>query len=152
MFDSIGAFEKQFTPVESGYLVHPSRKHGGKLVTLEEYALLVADWERVAGRTGVWKLVGIVMLALLAWVLVSDALALPEWTDAVFNSAMVIAVSARVLWASFAPCRLVASRAAVTPPRPRTEARREARAALNWPFITFALLLGALQGLSHGQR
>ena len=43
MFDSIGAFTRQFTPVDGGYLYFPSRKNGGKLVTAEEFETLVSD-------------------------------------------------------------------------------------------------------------
>jgi hypothetical protein len=144
MFDPIGAFKKQFTPVEGGYLFYPSRKSGGKLVTPEEYALLVADWERVAGRTGSWKTIGLVLIAVSLWVLISGALRLPDWSDALFTSATAIGLCAWLAWASFAPRRFVANREAVAPPRSLSEARRQARAALNWPFVVSALLLSGI--------
>ncbi len=141
MFDPLGAFKKQFTRVEEGYLFYPSRKSGGKLVTADEYTLLVADWERVAGRAGLWKMIGVVIAAIFLWVLLSKTLSLPDWANSLSITATVLAISAWVFWASFAPHRLAKDRAAVTPPRPAAEAGREARAGLNWPFVLFALLL-----------
>lgn len=141
MFDTVGAFTKQFTPFEGGYLLYPSRKSGGKLITAEEYDRLVADWESIAGRAGLWKTVGVVFLVLLLWTLLTQTLPLPEWTDAFITAAVVIGISGRLLWASFAPRRLVKHRPVVTPLRPASDARREARATLNWPFVIFALLL-----------
>ena len=141
MFDTVGAFKKQFTPVEGGYLFYPSRKSGGKLITANEYDCLVADWERIAGRVGLWKTVGVVVLALLLWTLLSQGLSLPGWTDTFIIAVLVVTICGWLFWASFAPRRLVKDRSAVTSPRPASDARRESRAALNWPFVTFALLL-----------
>ncbi len=141
MFDSVGAFTKLFTPVDGGYLFHPSRKSGGKLVTAEEHDRLVASWEQIAGRAGIWKTVGVVVLILVLWTFLSEGLSLTEWADTVVIASLVLAISAWMLWASFAPRRLVRDRPAVTAPRPLSEARREARATLNWPFVIFALLL-----------
>ena len=62
MFDTMDAFTRQFTPVDGGYLYYPSKNDGGKLVTAEEFESLVADWQRVAGRSGRWKAVGLVAL------------------------------------------------------------------------------------------
>lgn len=140
MFDSIGAFTKQFTPHEEGYLLYPSRKSGGKLVTAEEFDSLAADWGRIAGRSGLWKIAGMTILVLALWTLLSESLSLPEWSDTVIIVGSVIAMSGWLLWASYAPRRLVKDRAAITPPRPVSDARREARSALNWPFVIFALL------------
>ena len=140
MFDTIGAFKKQFTRIEDGYLVYPSRKIGGKPVSDEEYEQLVTEWERVAGRTGRWKAVGAVVAVIAVWTLLSDSLSAPEWADALMITIIVMAMSGWLFWASTAPRRLVRDRAPVAPPRRATEARREARAALSWPFIVFALL------------
>ena len=140
MFDTIGAFKKQFTPVEGGYLLYPSAKGGGKLITVEEYDRLVADWQRTAGRGGLWKTAGLVIVLVLLWTLLSEALSLPDWAETLFIVVVVIGISARLLWASLAPRRLVRDRPPVTLPRPVSDARREARAALNWPFVVFALL------------
>jgi hypothetical protein len=141
MFDPIGAFEKQFTQVEGGFLFYPSRKSGGKLVTDEEYNLLVSDWKRASQRVTGWKTVGAVVVAAVLWTSLSEALYLPDWTTKLLIIALVIAMCAWLFWASFAPRRLVTKRSAVAPPRPASEARRAARAALNWPFVIFALLL-----------
>jgi hypothetical protein len=140
MFDTIGAFKKQFTRVEGGYLVYPSRKTGGKLVSDEEYEHLVKGWERVAGRSGRWKAIGVIVVIIALWTLLSDVVPLPEWRDTFLTAAIVSAMSARLLWASTTPRRLVKDRPTITPPRMAAEARRDARAAINWPFVVFALL------------
>ena len=141
MFDTTGAFKKQFTRVEGGYLVYPSRKIGGKLVSDEEYGYLVGGWERVAGRSGRWKAIGVAFAAIALWTLMSDLVSMPEWGDSLLITAIVLAMSAWLLWASTAPRRLVKDRSPITPPRVAAEARRDARAALNWPFVVFALIL-----------
>lgn len=141
MFDTIGAFKKQFTRVEGGYLVYPSRRIGGKLVTDEEYDLLVEGWERVAGRSGRWKSIGVAVAAIALWTLLSDVFSVPKWGDSLFVAAIVAGISSWLLWASTKPRRLVKDRPPITPPRAATEARREARAALSWPFVVFALVL-----------
>lgn len=141
MFDATGAFTKQFTPFRDGYLVYPSRKSGGKLVTADEYERLVGDWKQVAGKAGTWKTVGVVIATIALWTALTEAFPLPAWTTNLFIAAIVIAMSARLLWASMAPRRLVRDREAIAPPRPAVEARREARAALNWWFVIFALIL-----------
>ena len=135
MFDAVDAFTKQFTPVDDGYVYYPSRKSGGKLVTADEYQKLVADWERTAGRRGVWKAAGLALVAVLIWTIISQSLALPDWTDWIPIIGCVAALSAWMLWASLAPRRLVRGRPDSTPPRRVSEARREARSMLSWPFV-----------------
>ncbi|MBB5711061.1 hypothetical protein [Sphingomonas xinjiangensis] len=158
MFDSIGAFTKQFTPIEGGYLYYPSKKAGGKLVTADEYEQLTDSWRKVAGRRGIWTAVGIVVLAIFVWTAISELLSLPDWSDRIIIAASVIGISAWLLWASFAPRRLVRDRSAIVPPRPTSEARRQARALLNWRFIIFALLftgvafLGSFNSLDRDLR
>ncbi len=144
MFDSIGAFTKQFTPVEGEYLYYPSKKDGGKLVTADEYQQLIEGWNKVAGRHGMWKVVGIVMLAIVIWTIISKSLSIPDWSDSIMVATVVIGISRLLMWASFAPRRLVRDRAAITPPRPVSEAKRQARALLNWRFIIFALLFSGI--------
>lgn len=144
MFDTIGAFKRQFTRVEDGYLVYPSRKDGGKLVSDDEYDLLVKQWQRVAGRGGAWKAVGAIFVVIAVWTLLSDLLLAPDWADSLLVALIVMVMYARLFWASTAPRRLVKDRVSVTPPRPGAEARREARAALNWPFVIFALLISGV--------
>lgn len=155
MFDAVGAFKKQFTRVEGGYLIYPSRKSGAKFVSDEEYEELVAGWERVAGRTGRWKAVAAVVAVIAVWTLLSDMLSAPEWTDTLITAVVVVAMSGWLIRASIAPRRFVRDRAPVTPPRPAAEARREARAALNWPFVVLALLifgLGFFGSLTSAER
>ena len=149
MFDSVGAFTKQFTPIEGGYLFYPWKKSGGKLVTEHEYQLLVADWKRVAGTRGIWKIVGLIVVAILLWMFVSKALTLPEGADWVFTTGCVLGVSAWLLWMSFSPQRLVRHRPDIAPPRPASQVRREARALLNWPFVIAALVASGLVFLPH---
>lgn len=141
MFDSIGAFKKQFTRVEGGYLVYPSRKIGGKLVSDEEYEHLVWDWERVTGRAGGWKAVCVIVAVIALWTLLAEVVSLPKWGDTVLTAAIVVAMSGWLLRASTTPRRLVKDRPSISPPRVAAEARRDARAALNWPFVAFALIL-----------
>ena len=140
MFDTIGAFKKQFTRVEGGYLVYPSRKMGGKLVSDEEYEHLVGGWERVAGRAGRWKAVGVAFAVIALWTLLSDVVPLPKWGDTLITGAIVLAMSGWLLRASTTPRRLVNGRPTISPPRVAAEARGDARAALNWPFVAFALI------------
>jgi len=144
VFDSIGMFAKQFTPVDGGYLYYSSRKSGGKLVTAEEYEGLLEGWRKVAGGAGTLKSVGVVILWILLSTLISKSLELPGWADKILIAVAVVGISAWLLWAGFAPYRLVRDREAVTPPRPGSEARKQARAALNWPMvIVFLLASGA---------
>lgn len=143
MFDSAGAFKRWFKPVSGGYLYYPKKGVGGKLVTADEYEHLVTRWERTAGRRGIWTTVGVVFLAILVWTFLSEALALPEWMDWIIIMGCVAGVSVRIFWAAFAPRRLVKNRPDIAPPRAASEAQREARAALNWPFVLFALVASA---------
>lgn len=140
-FNQIGAFESQFTPVEGGYLYYPSGRSGGKLVTVEEFEILKSNWQRVAGRGGRWKTVGIVFAGIFAWTVLSSALQFPGWTDSIAVGVAVVSISTYIIWASFAPRRLVRGRPEITPPRPRSEAKRVARSALNWRFVGIALLV-----------
>ncbi|MDP5277557.1 hypothetical protein Q9Q95_01370 [Sphingomonas sp. DG1-23] len=144
MFDSIGAFNKQFVPVEGGYLYYPSKNGGGKLVTADEYKQLTEDWRKIAGRRGVWTVAGIVTLAIIVWTIISRSLSLPDWSDSIIIGACVLGISAWLFWAGFAPHRLVRDRPAIVPPRPASEARRQARAMVNWPFVIVGLLLSGI--------
>jgi hypothetical protein len=107
MFDSIGVFQRQFTPVEGGYAYYPSRKGGAKFVSPEEYAALVARWQRVAGRRGMWTSTGVIMAIIIVWVTLSEWLTLPDWTQNVMTTACVVGPMAWIYYASFAPRRLV---------------------------------------------
>jgi hypothetical protein len=144
MFDPVGTFAKQFTPVDGGYLYYPSKKSSGKLITPAEFDQLLADWRQIAGRSGQWKMAGIFMLVIMLWVLGSQALGLPDAASDVFIWVAVASVIARFMWASFAPWRLVRKRVAIAPPRPAPQARRDTRALLNWPFVLFATIISAM--------
>ncbi len=141
MFDSIGTFTKQFTPAEGGYLYYTSKKSGGKLVTVSEYERLVDDWRKVAGRRGTWMTAGAVILVIAIWTAISKLFTLPDWFDSIIVAASVIGISTRIVWAIYAPRRLVGDRPSITPPRPTSEVRRQARALLSWRLIIFSLLL-----------
>ncbi len=144
VFDSIGAFAKQFTPIDGGYLYSSSTKGGGKLVTADEYEQLIEGWRKVAGRRGLYKVVGIVTVLIVVWTAISGSLLLPDWSNSVVITATGIATPAWLFWASLAPYRLVRNRPAIAPPRPVSEAKRQARALLNWRFIVFALLFSGV--------
>ncbi|QAY78917.1 hypothetical protein ETR14_22035 [Sphingosinicella sp. BN140058] len=90
MFDSKSAFEKQFTRVDGGFLFYPSCKSGGKLITTEEYADLLADWERVAGHKGRRKALGVIGGAAFLWVLLSEAFSPPDCTYTAFTVAVAL--------------------------------------------------------------
>eukprot|EP01035_Chromulina_nebulosa_P032107 gene32106-42852_t len=136
--------ERQFTPVEGGYLYYPSKKGGGKLVTSDEYHDLVDGWRKIVGRSGMRKIVGVAMLAIFGWTLISKTLSLPDWWDSLSTAAFVASISLWLLWASFAPRRLVRDRPNVAPPRAPEQAGREVRALVDWPFVIFALSISAL--------
>lgn len=144
MFDSLGAFAKQFTPIEGGYLYYPSKKGGGKLVTAEEYDELNEGWRKVAGQSGIWKTVGLAMLVIFVWTFISTTLSLPDWAGAIFIAVAASCISAWLFWAGLAPRRLVRDRPDVAPPRPISQVKRHVRAMLNWHMIIFALLLSGL--------
>jgi hypothetical protein len=144
MSDRIDTFTRQFTPIDGGYLYYPSRKGGGKFVTAEEFETLASDWHRVAGRAGMWKSVGLTTLVIVIWTLLSRTLAAPGWADRAVAIACAAALSGWVLWASYAPRRLVKGRPDFAPPRAASAARREARAALNWPIVLMVLLFSGV--------
>ncbi|NIJ21081.1 hypothetical protein FHS95_002773 [Sphingomonas naasensis] len=143
MFDSKGAFTRQFTQAEGGYIYYPSAKSGGKLVTAEEYRKLAQGWSMVS--TG--KVAGILFLAVIAWTALSQTFSLPDGLETVFIASCVTCVALWVLWVAFAPRRLVRDRPAITPPRPASQARRQVRALLTWQSVIFALLFGGVMFL-----
>lgn len=141
MVDPVASFSKHFTPVDGGYLIYPSKRSGGKLVTHDEYDRLLADWKRVAGTAGILKAAAVIVLLISAWSVAFDTLSFPEWADTVFMNALIVMVVGRFMWAGFAPHRLVRGRPAIVPPRHPSAARREARAAVNWPVMVAASLI-----------
>ena len=138
MIDSFRAFAEQFTAVDNGYLYYPSRKSGGKLITVDEFRALADAWRR---RTNPWKIVGVGVVLIIIWTLVSDELVLPKWAESVFIASLVAVACGWTIWAAYAPRRLVKNRPEVAPARPPSEARRKARAALDWRLVLLVLLL-----------
>jgi hypothetical protein len=137
MFDRVSAFTSQFTPTDDGYLYYPSREQGGRLVTKDEFETLVAEWTR---RTNPWKLASAIAIGILLWTFASTALDLPEWANTEFMGVSVAALAGWSFWAAYAPRRFLKDRAEVVPPRSLADARRQARSALNWPFVLFFLI------------
>ena len=91
MFDPVGAFSKQFIPVEDGYLYYVSRKEGGKLVKPAEYETLIENWTAVAGGSGRWKVIALMMIAIALWTLVSHTFGFSERADQAFIALVVAA-------------------------------------------------------------
>lgn len=136
VFDATNAFAKRFTPMDGGYLFFPSRKGGGKFVSSDEFTSLSARWKRVSDRRTVIILVAVVILCSI----LIDVFALPKWTNFALSVAVAVTLLAWVLWESAASRRLVRGRPDIAPPRSASQARREARALLSWPFVTLGLL------------
>src|SRR5690606_22838366 len=78
------------------------------------------------------------------WTIISQALRLPDWTEWVMIAVCVTSISVWSFRASFAPRRLVSGRPDFTPPRPSSEAKREARALLGWRVVIFSLLFSGV--------
>lgn len=144
VLESIGEFTEQFTPTEGGYLFYPSNACGGKLVTADEYEQLTERWRKVTGRRARWMIVGIEMLALFFWPDISNVFSLPDWSDWIIVAAPLVGILAWLLWASFAPHRLVRDRPTITPPKPVSEARHQARGLPNWRYIIVVLLFSGV--------
>lgn len=151
MFGTVELFRSQFTPVDGGYLVYPSPKLGGKLVSDDEHELLVKRWTRVAGWTGLSITIAAIFTMIFVWFFfLADLLSAPEWTDYPVTLLFFMVALIPMFRASAAPRRLTRGRAAVAPARSKGEARRQARAALDWRFITFILLFGGFLVIRNG--
>ena len=135
MFDALGAFSKQFTPHEGGYLFYPGRTAGGKFVTESEYQDLVARWHSVAGRKGTWKTVGFVMLIIVVGMAAKELLSERDWIETFSIWVAGAFVVVRIIWASFAPRRLVKGRPDAAPPRTLAASKKLARSMLPWRMV-----------------
>ena len=138
MMNPVRSFADQFTPVEGGYLYYASRKSGGRRVTSDEFQHLVLQWRR---RVGPWRLALPCLIAIIGWTVLSDQFALPAWSSSAFNALIVVAMAAWLVWAAYAPRRLVKERPEVAPPRPRKEGRRKARASLDWKLVLLVVVV-----------
>lgn len=137
--DYVTPWLKQFRRTEEGHVYYPSAKTGGKFISAEEYELLLADWKRVSKLFSIMNVViGSLVLVTLSILLVLT-LDLPLWTFTVILVAPVTFMTAYILWVGTAPARLVKYRPEITAPRPASDVREEARAAMGWPLITLIL-------------
>ncbi len=141
MFDQMNVFNRQFTPVEGGYLYYPSSKSGGKLITEDEYEKLASDWKKAFGWHGVWRVLGIVILVSVFFLFLKRWLDLPDWVDHFALYGNAVALFGWYQWAAFAPRRLVRDRPAIAPLRSVSQARREARAMIEWSFLIVVILV-----------
>ena len=144
MFDSIGSFSRMFVPFEDGYLYYPSRRSGGKFVTAAEFDTSVSEWRRIAGFGGIAKLVGIMVAAAFAFLVIADFLALPSWADEVFPIAISAALCAWLLRRAFSVMRFVRNREPVTAPRSVAESGRATRSLISWRMV---IGIGLISGL-----
>jgi hypothetical protein len=155
LFDPVEAFERQFTPTDGGYLYYPSRRSGGKLVTTEEYQSLFQNWEKIAGRSGIWKCVAVLMLPIVILLVVEVTFELPVWADSAVILVNAGALLAWLSWHAYAPRRLVRGRPDVTPPRTLSESRKIARSIIPWSQISAVMFITAvffIIGLDTSER
>lgn len=127
-------FSEQFTPTEGGYLYYPSRKAGGKLVTLAEYEKLLADRKRATSWTTMLKLFAVLFVLSILSIL----LELQYWDDLVALGGGFVLVG-KLVWHIFAPNRLVRDRPDAVPPRTPSERRRVARSLTSWWIVCLAI-------------
>lgn len=132
--DSVSAYERLFVPHGDGYVFHPTKKSGGKFVTAEEHARLIADIRRFQ-RRGPILIAAWIGVAIVGWMVADAALNLPEWADGVFQAAAIAAACVFAIRGFLGPYRLVKGREAIVPPRPRAELARETRAMLRWRHL-----------------
>jgi hypothetical protein len=138
MFDPMDVFSRQFTPVEGGYLYYPSPKSGGKLITDDEFAKLASDWKKTFGWRGVLKSMGMSVVVIALFLCLS--LYLPDWVGQFAPLCIVGVLLAWNFRAVSSVRRLVKDRPVVAPPKPVSQARREARAMIKWPFLIVVIL------------
>lgn len=143
MPDPESSFSKQFVPFEDGYLYYPGRKSGGKFVSEDEYAQLLAQWEAVAGRKGLWKTSFVIMGCVLVALAVLAIFDGPDWLRTVFTYLAVAALVARYFWFAMAPRRLVNGRPDAAPPRSAAANKRAARSMISWTTIIWAFIVCA---------
>ena len=137
MFDPVATFERSFTPVDGGYLYYPSRWSGGYLVTEDEFAALRDEWKKAAGWKGIFKLVGLALLGLIAVMAVVQFLGISDMSEPYIGYTMGIPVIAYFLWKGTAPNRLVKLREPVAPPRTRSEVDAHFGRALGKPMAVW---------------
>ncbi len=143
MFGAVDMFAKAFTPVEGGYLYYPSARSGAKFVSNDEFEILIADWQKIAGMKGIFKAVGLIVLVILISTLAGAFLGLPDWA---VRACSMLCIPLFVFWlfrAVLSPRRMVRDRPDAAPPRKKQQVRKDARNALTWRMIIFCLLFSA---------
>ncbi len=138
-----GGFDKQFTPIEGGYLYYPSAWKGAKLVTVEEYKQLIAAWKRATSVRAMSLIVGAGILGVVLMGFLAGDAANPTWTTMIFPLIWMVGMSAWFLRSSLAPWYLVKNRPYVSEPRPRSEVWRQNRAMQSWPALGLFFVISA---------
>jgi hypothetical protein len=141
MFDSTKQFARQFRPVEGGYLYFPGRWGKGYLVSPDEYDQLCEEWKRVAGWSGILRLVGFIILGIILVLTITAWLGLPSETTDGPELLLALAVPAYLVWKAAAPYRLVRHREPIAPRRTPREVEGDMARNIGWPM---AVLLAVL--------
>lgn len=139
----IQAFENQFVPAREGYVFYSGKRSGGKSVTVAEHARLTQDWRRHAGLGRMFAIVLICSLVIMLSVFAAVAELIPSWGIWVAAAAIFVVLLGPMLWAGYAPHRLVKDRAPVAPPRDPAEVMRQHRASMSWGFLAYFVAFGA---------
>lgn len=147
MFDTAGLLQRSFTPVEGGYLYYPYRWSHGYLVKPGEYDALVDDWRRVARWRGIWKLVGVMAVALTIGMAIIYWLGLGELANTVLNFGLGTAMAGYIIWKSTAANRLVRGREKFAPPR-SSQAAEDAMGKALGRRMSVWLAIGSLSFLA----
>lgn len=150
IFDRSKPFKRLFVPFEDGYLVYPSKSHGGKFVTTEEYEALIKDYQRWWGKRFGFGLVYLVLFGGMTLGAVLIAIFdLPEDYVQFITYFMAMPLFAFIIWSSRAPYRLVRGRPDAVPPLSREERKRWTRSNLSWfHLIGIALVCTVLLWVS----
>jgi hypothetical protein len=144
---STESFETQFERVEGGYILYPSSRQGGVMVTDEERRSLVARYRSAGGlstkRIKAFFCAIVVTGALAALIGPDDPgplIYLPMYLYLVWQLFDVL--DAAIL----APRRVAARREEAAPPQARSESRRLVERAMPWVSIFYGLILTGLIG------
>ena len=139
----ITSFENQFVPAGDGYVFYASKRSRGRPVTAEEHAALTQAWRRHAGlgRMAAAVLLSSIVIVLSIFAVVAGLL--PDWGIWLVSAATFAVLLGPMLWAGYAPHRLVRGREAIAPPRDPAEVMRQHRASMSWGFLAYFVAFGA---------